>query len=146
MWGVAFKAGTDDVRESPAVRIASLLQADGAEVVAYDPEATTDLLTMAPDPIAAVTDADVLLIATEWPEFLTVDMAEVSKVMRGHRVVDARNILDPKKVRAGRSRLLGFRSSQGIAAPGLQGPGSPEHVLRGCPDQIRAPTLAPGPS
>ena len=100
MWGVAFKAGTDDVRESPAVRIASLLQADGAEVVAYDPEATTDLLTMAPDPIAAVTDADVLLIATEWPEFLTVDMAQVSNVMRGHRVVDARNILDPKKVRA----------------------------------------------
>jgi len=100
MWGVAFKAGTDDVRESPAVRIASLLQADGAEVVAYDPEAKTDLLTMATDPIAAVQDADVLLIATEWPEFLTVDMAEVSKVMRGHRVVDARNILDPKKVRA----------------------------------------------
>jgi UDPglucose 6-dehydrogenase len=100
MWGVAFKAGTDDVRESPAVRIASLLQADGAEVVAYDPEAKTDLLTMATDPIAAVEEADVLLIATEWPEFLTVDMAEVSKVMRGHRVVDARNILDPKKVRA----------------------------------------------
>jgi UDPglucose 6-dehydrogenase len=100
MWGVAFKAGTDDVRESPAVRIAGLLQADGADVVAYDPEASTDVLTMAPDPIAAVTDADVLLIATEWPEFLTVDMTAVSKAMRGHRVVDARNILDPKKVRS----------------------------------------------
>jgi UDPglucose 6-dehydrogenase len=100
MWGVAFKAGTDDVRESPAVRIAGLLQADGADVVAYDPEARTDVLTMAPDPIAAVTDADVLLIATEWPEFLTVDMTAVAKAMRGHRVVDARNILDPKKVRS----------------------------------------------
>jgi UDPglucose 6-dehydrogenase len=100
MWGVAFKAGTDDVRESPAVRIAALLQADGAEVVAYDPEASTDLLTMADDPVAATTDADVLLIATEWPEFLTVDMAEIAQAMRGHRVVDARNILDPKKVRS----------------------------------------------
>ena len=100
MWGVAFKAGTDDVRESPAVRIAALLQADGAEVVAYDPEASTDLLIMAPDPIAAVTDADVLLVATEWPEFSTVDMATVRDVMRGHRVVDARNLLDPKAVRA----------------------------------------------
>ena len=100
MWGVSFKAGTDDVRESPAVRIASLLQADGAEVVAYDPEAKTDLFTMASNPIAAAQEADVLLIATEWPEFLTVDMTEVAKVMRGHRVVDARNILDPKKVRA----------------------------------------------
>jgi UDPglucose 6-dehydrogenase len=100
MWGVAFKAGTDDVRESPAVRIAALLQADGAEVVAYDPEAKTDLLTMASDPISAVTEADVLLIATEWPEFVTVDMGAVADAMRGHRVVDARNILDPKKVRA----------------------------------------------
>jgi UDPglucose 6-dehydrogenase len=100
MWGIAFKAGTDDVRESPAMRIAALLEADGAEVVAYDPEAETDLLTMAPDPVAAATGSDVLLIATEWPEFLTVDMLEVAKAMRGHRVVDARNLLDPKKVRA----------------------------------------------
>ena len=100
MWGIAFKAGTDDVRESPAMRIAALLEADGAEVVAYDPEAETDLLTMALDPVAAATDSDVLLIATEWPEFLTVDLLDVAKVMRGHRVVDARNLLDPKKVRA----------------------------------------------
>jgi UDPglucose 6-dehydrogenase len=100
MWGVAFKAGTDDVRESPAVRIAALLLADGAEVVAYDPEASTDLFTMADTAIAAATDADVLLVATEWPEFSTIDMAEVGVVMRGHRVVDARNLLDPKAVRA----------------------------------------------
>jgi UDPglucose 6-dehydrogenase len=100
MWGVAFKAGTDDLRESPAIRIAALLQADGAEVVAYDPEASTNQVTMAPDPLTAATDADVLLIATEWPEFTAVDMSEVARVMRGHRVVDARNLLDPKAVRA----------------------------------------------
>ena len=99
MWGVAFKAGTDDVRESPALRIARLLQAEGAEVVAYDPEATSDELTMAADPISATAEADVLLVATEWPEFLTVDMEEVARTMRGHRVVDARNLLDPKSVR-----------------------------------------------
>jgi UDPglucose 6-dehydrogenase len=100
MWGVAFKAGTDDVRESPALRIARILQADGAEVVAYDPEAHSDELTMAADPIAAVTDADVLLVATEWPEFATVDMSEVAAAMKGHRVVDARNLLDSAAVRA----------------------------------------------
>jgi len=100
MWGVAFKAGTDDVRESPALRIARILQADGAEVVAYDPEATSDELTMADDPIAAVVDADVLLVATEWPEFTTVDMSRVAEVMKGHRVVDARNLLDSVTVRA----------------------------------------------
>jgi UDPglucose 6-dehydrogenase len=100
MWGVAFKAGTDDVRESPALRIARLLQEDGAEVIAYDPEASSDELTMAPDPLAAVVDADVLLVSTEWPEFQTVDMTQVASVMKGHRVVDARNLLDPKMVRA----------------------------------------------
>lgn len=100
MWGVAFKAGTDDVRESPAVRIAALLQSDGAEVVAYDPEASSEALIMAANPIAAVQDADVLLVATEWPEFGSVDLTAVREAMRGHRVVDARNLLDPKAVRA----------------------------------------------
>ncbi len=99
MWGVAFKAGTDDVRESPALRIARLLMKDGAEVVAYDPEASSDELVMAPDPIAAVTDADVLLVATEWPEFATIDLSDVARVMKGHRIVDARNLLDSAAVR-----------------------------------------------
>lgn len=100
MWGVAFKAGTDDVRESPALRIARLLQEDGAEVVAYDPEGSSDELVMADSAVDAVRDADVLLVATEWPEFLTVDMGEVASVMKGHRVVDSRNLLDPSAVRA----------------------------------------------
>jgi UDPglucose 6-dehydrogenase len=100
MWGVAFKAGTDDVRESPALRIARLLQQDGAEVVAYDPEASSEELTMAPDALSAVVDADVLLVATEWPEFGTIDMVEVAKAMKGHRVVDARNLLDSAAVRS----------------------------------------------
>ncbi len=100
LWGVAFKAGTDDVRESPALRIARLLMEEGAEIVAYDPEARSDELNMVGDPITAATDADVLLVATEWPEFGTLDMNEVAKVMKGHRVVDARNLLDAAAVRA----------------------------------------------
>ncbi|MGH8945963.1 MAG: UDP-glucose dehydrogenase family protein [Acidimicrobiia bacterium] len=100
MWGIAFKAGTDDIRESPALRIAALLQQDGAEVVAYDPEASSELVRMASDPISAVKEADVLLITTEWPEFSTVDMNQVAKALKGHRVVDARNVLDPAAVRA----------------------------------------------
>lgn len=100
LWGVAFKAGTDDVRESPALRIAQILTDDGAEVIAYDPEARTDLIPMVDDPVEAVRDADVLLIATEWPEFNTVDLKEVASAMKGYRIVDARNLLDPKTVRA----------------------------------------------
>lgn len=99
MWGVAFKAGTDDVRESPALRVAQLLQDDGAEVVAYDPEASSGSVTMAPSPVEAARGADVLLVATEWPEFAEVDMTEVAAVMKGYRVVDARNLLDPTAVR-----------------------------------------------
>ncbi|MFQ5523148.1 MAG: UDP-glucose dehydrogenase family protein [Acidimicrobiia bacterium] len=100
MWGVAFKAGTDDVRESPALRIAALLQTEGADVVAYDPEAKTSSVPMVADPVEAARDADVLLVTTEWPEFLTVDMGRVAEAMKGHRVVDARNLLDPATVRA----------------------------------------------
>lgn len=99
MWGIAFKAGTDDVRESPALRIAALLQEEGAEVVAYDPEASTQMVSIAPSALEAVDGADVLLVATEWPEFAEVDLAEVASRMRGHRIVDARNLLDPKQVR-----------------------------------------------
>lgn len=100
MWGVTFKAGTDDVRESPALRIAELLEKDGADVVAYDPEGTTDQVTMVAGPVEATRDADVLFVATEWPEFLTVDMTEVAEAMKGYRVVDSRNLLDPTAVRA----------------------------------------------
>lgn len=108
MWGVAFKAGTDDVRESPAMRIAAMLQGDGAEVVAYDPEARSSDVTMASDPISAARDADVLLVTTEWPEFSEVDMSAVAGAMRGHRVVDARNLLDPAKVRSAGLDYWGF--------------------------------------
>jgi UDPglucose 6-dehydrogenase len=54
---------------------------------------------MAGSALEAVDGADVLLVATEWPEFVQVDLTEVAKLMRGHRVVDARNLLDPKDVR-----------------------------------------------
>ncbi len=108
MWGIAFKAGTDDVRESPAVRIADYLLADGADVVAYDPEAEVETLRMAADPIEAARDSDVLLIATEWPAFAEVDMEQVAKVMKGHRVVDTRNLLDPDRVRSAGLDYWGF--------------------------------------
>lgn len=99
VWGVAFKAGTDDVRESPASRISRLLVGEGADVVAYDPEGRDPDLRHVDSALAAVEGADVLLVATEWPEFCRVDLAEVARRMRGYRVVDARNVLDPRLVR-----------------------------------------------
>lgn len=100
MWGLAFKAGTDDIRESPALRVAHSLQREGADVVAFDPEATSEEVTGAESALEALRGADVLLVATEWPEFREVDLDQARKLMRGHRIVDARNLLDPQQVRA----------------------------------------------
>jgi UDPglucose 6-dehydrogenase len=97
-WGLAFKAGTDDVRESPAVKIVDALLARGIEVTAYDPAVKVSPspgLTVSGDPIDATKEADVLVIATEWPQFGAVDLRAVRDAMRGSAIVDARNLLDP---------------------------------------------------
>lgn len=101
LWGLAFKAGTDDTRDSPAVELARLLVSHGARVRAFDPKATINLegVDLVVDPLEAATGAHVLLIATEWPEFQSVDLRKVRQAMSGSLVVDARNVLDPDAVR-----------------------------------------------
>ncbi len=99
VWGLAFKAGTDDIRDSPAVAIGQALARRGATVEAWDPEALFADFIAAEGPLEAVDDADLLLVATEWPEFLRIDLAEVAKRMAGDMVFDARNLLDPDAVR-----------------------------------------------
>lgn len=112
IWGIAFKARTDDTRESPALRIARGLAGKGAVVVMADPEATTDEFAQR-DPLAATRAADLLIVATEWPEFLRVDLKAVAKEMRGDAVYDVRNLLDPELVRAAGLRYIG------LGRPGL---------------------------
>lgn len=108
LWGVAFKAGTDDVRESPAVKIGLALAARGAHVMAHDPRARTSDLAMAPDPVSAAAGAELLIVATEWADYAAVDMAEVAKVMHdGAIVYDVRNLLDPDAVRHAGLRYVG---------------------------------------
>ena len=100
LWGLAFKAGTDDIRESPAVFLADELLAAGATVQAYDPEAAhVDGVVRVDDAVQAAKDADVLLIATEWPEFQSVDLRAVREAMKSPTIIDARNMLDPDAVR-----------------------------------------------
>jgi len=101
VWGLTFKAGTDDLRRSPALDIARRLAALGASVQAYDP-------TVAAGPLhgieahsssfAACKGADALIIGTEWPEFASVDLAELAAVMGRPIIIDARNLLDPAAV------------------------------------------------
>jgi UDPglucose 6-dehydrogenase len=100
VWGLTFKAGTDDLRESPAVAVISrLLQAD-AHVVAHDPTVSAGRygvpgdIEIATSPLAACQGADVLCVLTEWPEYATVPPAEVATALTVPRVVDTRNLLD----------------------------------------------------
>jgi UDPglucose 6-dehydrogenase len=99
VWGLTFKAGTDDLRESPALEIVRRLVAAGANVSAYDPtvkEPPSDFdgITIADDPYAACENASVLALLTEWDEFKWLDLDKVADAMSDRRVVDARNLLD----------------------------------------------------
>ena len=107
--GLTFKAGTDDLRDSPALGVAALLKQAGADLVAYDPGVSADastieptLLTVADDAYVAAKDADAIVILTEWPEFRALEWTRLRELVGRPIVVDTRNLLDPAVVqRAG---------------------------------------------
>jgi UDPglucose 6-dehydrogenase len=104
--GLAFKAGTNDVRRSPGIALAALLRSRGATVVGYDPvangPATRDdpELETAPSAADAASGADAVVVATEWPEFAALDWATLAAGMRGTVVFDTRRVLPAEAVRA----------------------------------------------
>jgi UDPglucose 6-dehydrogenase len=112
VWGLAFKAGTDDVRDSLALRIVDDLVARGATVSAFDPAVTNmsfpDGATLAPTAIAALDDADALLVLTEWPEFARISPAAIAHGLSGVAVIDGRNILDAERISAAGLRYRGI--------------------------------------
>jgi UDPglucose 6-dehydrogenase len=95
-WGLTFKAGTDDRRESPALAIIDRLVAAGARVRAYDPTVRQDLpgIEIVADPYQACDGASVLAVLTEWDEFRWLDLEEVGRRLSARSVVDTRNLLD----------------------------------------------------
>jgi len=122
VWGLTFKAGTDDLRNSPAVEIALRLVAGGAEVRAFDPTVTVPEGAVAipvpgidgeadgpgsllayPDAYSACQGASVVVVLTEWDEFRWLDFTKVREALTAPVLVDARNLLDPAQV-----RRLGF--------------------------------------
>jgi UDPglucose 6-dehydrogenase len=94
--GLAFKAGTDDVRHSPALALVEDLVALGATVRAHDPVARVPGLgdAQVDDPYEAASGADALVVATAWPEYGELDSGRLQRCMEGHVVVDAVNLLD----------------------------------------------------
>jgi len=102
--GLAFKGDTDDIRESPAIEIVKLLLNEGCTVAAFDPAATQRTeqvlparagLRYASDSYDAATEADALLILTDWPEFAELDLRRINQSLRYPIVIDGRNLYDP---------------------------------------------------
>jgi len=111
VWGLSFKAGTDDMRESPAVTLIDALLDAGATVQAHDPQAMTvasglwgDRVHLAPDPYAALDGADALCVMTEWLVYRNPDFARIKAALSTPILVDGRNLFDPPRMAA-----LGFR-------------------------------------
>jgi len=104
-WGLTFKANTDDLRDSPAIKILAMLNDAGAMIRAYDPTAKTPYvaypwITLAISPVDACVGADVLTVLTEWSEFALVDPIDIAPILKTMSVIDGRNILDRDAWRA----------------------------------------------
>jgi UDPglucose 6-dehydrogenase len=100
-WGLTFKAGTDDLRHSPAIAIVNRLTRAGATVRAYDPAVRHPLpgVDVCPEPYGTCRDASVLTVLTEWEELRWLDFDKISSLMAKPRILDARNLLDPATMR-----------------------------------------------
>jgi UDPglucose 6-dehydrogenase len=96
VWGLTFKARTDDLRDSPSLKVIAKLGARGAKVQAYDPTVSKALpgIEVRSDPYAAAEGAAVVALLTEWDEFRWLDVDKVAGLVAGKQLVDARNLLD----------------------------------------------------
>jgi UDPglucose 6-dehydrogenase len=103
--GLAFKANTDDIRESQPVDIIRMLQADGASVKTYDPVAMENAgrmlknVKLCEDAYEVAEGCDALIMATDWNEFKNLDWDKIKKAMKNPVLVDGRNMYDPAKMR-----------------------------------------------
>jgi UDPglucose 6-dehydrogenase len=109
LWGLAFKANTDDMREAPSLAIVQSLLAAGAKITAYDPVAMdaarrtigiVDGLDYAPSAMAALNGAEALVIATEWKEFRSPDFEAIARSLKQPIIFDGRNLYDPAALRS----------------------------------------------
>jgi UDPglucose 6-dehydrogenase len=117
LWGLAYKPGTDDMREAPSQVVVRELARRGASIRAYDPVATTQArrvlgdvsgLEFAGNAMRALDGADALVIVTEWKEFRSVDLDAMRTLMRRPLIVDGRNIIDPASARAAGFEYVGI--------------------------------------
>jgi len=117
LWGLAFKANTDDIREAPSLSVIDALTAAGAKVRAYDPVAQANARTIVEGNTsvelmdsagAALEGADVLAVITEWLEFRSPDFAQLARTLKAKAIFDGRNLYDPATVRAAGLEYFGI--------------------------------------
>jgi UDPglucose 6-dehydrogenase len=110
VWGLAFKANTDDTRFSPAISVIELLIAAGAKVTAFDPvvKYAKDLaIEVKPDIFQSVDKADAIVVLTEWQEFKSIKPEEIGKAVNQKIIIDSRNLLDKSKWEKNGFRFIG---------------------------------------
>jgi UDPglucose 6-dehydrogenase len=115
-WGLTFKAGTDDLRESPALAVLARLEERGARVQAFDPTTPSAAnghlrhlnLDLLGDPYAACASASVLVVLTEWPQFRELELERAAGLMAKAAVVDTRNMFDPDEARRAGFEYVGM--------------------------------------
>lgn len=121
--GLAFKPRTDDLRDSPALEVAQRLLSRGAEVIAYDPLVSSvthvPSLVVVGDPYEVAADADAVVLATDWPDFLLIDLAKLRARMRGNVFIDGRNVFDHDVMDAAGLHYEPFGRSKASSAPQL---------------------------
>lgn len=106
LWGLTYKAGTDDIRNSPAIKLVKILKEKGTKIVAYDPKAICKTnehlatLNRAETAIESTKGADCIIIATEWEEFTQINFSEIKKLVKTPIIFDLRNILDGKEIKS----------------------------------------------
>jgi UDPglucose 6-dehydrogenase len=106
IWGLAFKPHTDDIREAPSLVIIKQLLDRGVKVKVFDPIAKEAARKILGDSViyednlmSSVKDSNCLVVATEWPEFKTIDLKQLRSLMRSPNVVDGRNVFDLKEMK-----------------------------------------------
>ena len=117
LWGLAFKANTDDIREAPSLTVIDALTSAGARVRAYDPVAHAnaramvngnDRVQLSMSAEEAVDGADVLAVITEWLEFHSPDFGRLARTLKAKAIFDGRNLYDPATVRAAGLKYFGI--------------------------------------
>ncbi|WP_408010759.1 UDP-glucose dehydrogenase family protein [Pseudalkalibacillus sp. A8] len=108
IWGLAFKPNTDDTRDSPSYRLIDKLYEKGAVLTAYDPAATNTSkhTAFSKNQYESVKGSDVLIIATDWKDFIDADWKKVKEQMCGATILDARNCLNPSALRSAGLKYL----------------------------------------